>query len=155
MAWQHRAVGVARRLWWRVRRPRTMGVRAIVLDGHGRVALVRHTYLDGWYLPGGGIERRESADAAVRRELAEEVALTDVTIERVLSVYHNAREGKDDHIVVFVVRAGEASALSVGDPLEIAEVRWCSVDCLPEGTSPATRRRIDDYRSGAIGTGAW
>jgi hypothetical protein len=37
-------VGKVARLVWRVTRPRTIGVRALLLDGRDRVLLVRHTY---------------------------------------------------------------------------------------------------------------
>ena len=37
----------------RVTRPLTMGVRAMVLDGEGRVCLIRHSYVAGWHMPGG------------------------------------------------------------------------------------------------------
>src|SRR5690606_26673133 len=39
----------------------TMGVRAACFDEVGRIFLVRHSYVLGWHLPGGGIERRETA----------------------------------------------------------------------------------------------
>uniref|UniRef100_UPI000ADAEDDE NUDIX domain-containing protein n=1 Tax=Sphingomonas pruni TaxID=40683 RepID=UPI000ADAEDDE len=65
MAWTHRLAGKAARIVWRITRPRTIGVRAILRDRDGRIALVRHTYLDHWYLPGGGVKKGESIDAAL------------------------------------------------------------------------------------------
>ena len=157
MALHHRLIGRMARLYWRVRRPRTLGVRAIVVDQDERIVLVRHTYADQWYLPGGGVKKGESFEAALLRELREEVAITDARIERVLGVYHSRREAKDDHIVIFVVRVGEDEAAPVrrADPMEIEETGWFPLGGLPPGLSPATGRRIDEYRSGQIGVGAW
>ena len=154
MALLHRLLGKAARIMWRVTKPRTIGVRAVLLDPAGRVALVRHTYLDGWYLPGGGVKKGEGIADALHRELAEEGAVTDATVNRVLGVYHNRREGKDDHVIVYVARA-ESDALRGADALEVAEVGWFAVDALPEGTTPATRRRIEEFRAGATGGGSW
>ena len=157
MAWTHRLAGKAARIAWRLTRPRTIGVRAILLDRDGRIALVRHTCMDQWYLPGGGVKKGESIDAALHRELAEEVGVTDARIERVLGVYHNRREGKDDHIVIFVVQGGpDASAeLRRADLAEIEETGWFAPDALPAPLSPATARRIAEYRQGVTGHGAW
>jgi ADP-ribose pyrophosphatase YjhB (NUDIX family) len=151
----HRLIGRAARLIWRITKPRTIGVRAVLLDRDERVALVRHTYVDQWYLPGGGVKKGESIAAALVRELAEEVAIADPVIERVLGAYHSRRESKDDHIVIFVVRTEASGILGRADPREIAQAGWFPVDDLPATTSPATLRRIAEYRQGATGTGAW
>lgn len=58
-------------------------VRALVLDPDDRVLLVRFEFPDAgtrWALPGGGLEPGESDHDALRRELAEEVGLTDPAI---------------------------------------------------------------------------
>jgi len=157
MALMHRLAIKAARLVWRVTAPRTIGVRALLLDREGRVLLVRHTYLPHWYLPGGGVKKGESIEAALHRELAEEVGIADARIERVLGVYHSRREGKDDHIVIFVASAGGGAGDGAAstDALEIEAAGWFALDALPATTSPATRRRIDEYRSGATGLGSW
>ena len=140
VALRYRIAGRAMRLWWRVARPRTFGVRALLTDPAGRIALVRHHYIHGWYLPDGGVDKRESAEDAIRRELIEEVGLADVAIAGLLGVYHNRSQAKDDHVVVFVAHV---------------EASWFAPDGLPEGTSPATRRRIAEHRAGRQGHGAW
>ena len=155
MGVRHRLIGTVARLAWRIGKPRTIGVRALLLDRDGRVALVRHTYADHWYLPGGGVKKGESTVAALTRELAEEVAIADPVIERVLGVYHSRQESKDDHIVIFVVRTAASGVLVRSDLREIEQAAWFPLDELPETTSPATRRRIAEYRQGATGTEAW
>lgn len=58
-------------------------VRAVIVDPDDRVLLTRFEFLNGgsvWALPGGGIEPDETELDALRRELAEEVGLTDVDL---------------------------------------------------------------------------
>jgi ADP-ribose pyrophosphatase YjhB (NUDIX family) len=138
-----------------VTKPRTLGVRAIVTDPKGRVALVRHTYADHWYLPGGGVKKGESFEAALLRELREEIGAANATIDRILGVYHSRREAKDDHIVVFVVKLTDGTDIYRADPAEIEEAAWFDLDRIPAEASPATLRRIAEYREGGHGIGGW
>jgi 8-oxo-dGTP pyrophosphatase MutT (NUDIX family) len=70
---------------WRLIRPLVGGgrdgVHAIALTATGKVVLVRLTYALGWRLPGGGRHRGEEPDAAMLRELREEIGL--VSHERI------------------------------------------------------------------------
>lgn len=155
MALRHRLLGRLAKLWWRMRRPRTLGVRAIILDPADRIALVRHTYLEHWYIPGGGVKKREGFAAGLARELREEVSIIEFAIERVLGIYHSRNEAKDDHVVVYVVRVADPTALAKADPIEIEAAEWFALDALPDDVSPATLRRIEEYRSGEVGGETW
>ncbi len=157
MAWHHRVIGRVARAAWRMTKPRTIGVRVLLLDEQDRVALVRHSYTDLWYLPGGGVKKGESTKAALLRELREEIAVENAVIERVLGVYHSRREHKDDHIVIFVARIASAAGgtLKRADPMEIEQAEWFALDTLPATLSPATGRRIEEYRAGRSGAGDW
>lgn len=135
-----------RRMSWRVVRPTTLGSRCLVLRGES-VLLVRHTYQRKyWYLPGGGVERGESFAAAARREVWEETGLR-VGELKLFHLYFSQREGKNDHVALFVAEGAVGEPRATGP--EIAEAAFFPLDALPPDTSPATRRRIAEYRGAA------
>ena len=145
--WAYLAMGV----WWRVRRPLTVGVRVLLIREE-RVLLLRHTYMRSWFAPGGGVERGETLEQAVRREAREEVGATLRDL-RLLGIYTAFKEGKSDHVVMFVSTDFDVDGTS---DREIEEVRWFDLDDLPADLSPATARRIRDYLDGrAPGVGDW
>ena len=140
-----------RRLYWLLFRPRTLGVKVLVLRDNW-VLLVRTTYNRYWALPGGGVERGESYADAARRELREETGLAAAD-QRLFHVYFSRREGKEDHVALFVATcpAGEPRP----DGREVAAAAFFDPDALPEETSPATRRRIAEYLAGQPAGDAW
>lgn len=142
------ALGVLR-VYWRLAAPLSVGVRALVLDDGGQVALVRHAYGDmALHLPGGGVKRREAIVAAMRRELQEETNLhvvADGDALALLGTYTNFEEGKSDHVSVFVVASDQWEGTTEPGGLEIDHVLFADPRHLPPDTSPGTRRRLGEY----------
>ncbi len=135
------------RLYWKITRPTTVGVR-ILLIKEDEVLLVKHTYQDFWFLPGGGVKKYETVNDAIRRELAEEIGGV-VNDLKIFNVYSNNYEGKNDYIILFVSDQFEYTNPGEGDR-EIEQIGMFSMDALPENISPGTSRRIQEYRSEEI-----
>jgi 8-oxo-dGTP pyrophosphatase MutT (NUDIX family) len=125
----------------------TLGVRGACFDARGQVFLVRHSYMPGWYLPGGGVERGESASEALQRELVEEAGIVLGAAPSLFAVYWNRKRVRD-HVVLFVVRDfGRPEPPSYPNH-EIAEARFFDPAELPADISPATQRRLDEILKG-------
>jgi 8-oxo-dGTP pyrophosphatase MutT (NUDIX family) len=120
---------------------------ALVLDPEGRVCLIRHSYVAGWHLPGGGVEPGETLHESLARELWEETGLTLRETPPVFAVYLNAAMARRDHVALYVVRETEPSG-HVPSAVEILEQGFFPLDALPAGTTAATRRRIDEVTRG-------
>lgn len=139
------------RVWWT--RAVTLGVRVVVLDEAGRVLLVRHSYTPGWYLPGGGVDRGETAEAAAVRETREEAGVLCGERPRLHGLFHNARLPRD-HVACYVVRRFDLVPNAAAD-WEIAESGFFALDALPAGTTAATRRRLAEVADGAPPAPDW
>lgn len=129
------------RLYWRLTRPVTLGVRGLVFDEEGRVLLVRHSYIAGWYLPGGGVGKGETMREALVRELMEEAGLELLAPARFKAMFANFREHKSDHVGLFVIE-GATYRMDPKPNLEISELGFFSVADLPVDISPSTKSRI-------------
>lgn len=141
------------RAWWRLRRPMTLGVRGLARDGEGRVLLVRHTYAEGWHLPGGGVEAGESAADAVLREMAEEGGIVAGGAPALLGFYANHANFKNDHIALY--RIDHWRPCPPKENGEIAERGFFALDALPEGNTKGTRRRLAEVFEGAEMSANW
>lgn len=130
-------------LVWRFVRPLTLGVRVAVIDKEDRVFLIRHTYMPGWYLPGGGVESGETVLEALARELREEACLQVMGTPVFHGIFLNKQASKRDHVLIYVVREFEILAEKKPD-WEIAEAGFFPLSALPPQTTPATHRRLDE-----------
>ena len=141
-------------LYFRFARGMTLGVRAVVVDADKRVFLVRHTYVTGWYLPGGGVDLGETMEQAMRRELKEEGDI-DLTGEAVLhGIFLNSHVSRRDHVAVYVVRQFKQDRLPAPNH-EIVECGFFAINALPEGTTHGTRQRLAEVLDGKPPTATW
>jgi ADP-ribose pyrophosphatase YjhB (NUDIX family) len=139
-----------------VARPKlTLGVRVAAFDARGRVFLVRHSYVPGFYLPGGGVELGESCREAVVREAVEEAGLAFEGPPELFNIYRNDRSGRRDHVVLFVAREAVASGVASAPPGEILEAGFFDPAALPADTTRATAARLREISGEAVVPDIW
>jgi len=140
--------------YWRFARPMTLGVRAVVVDRDGRVFLVKHSYVAGWHLPGGGVEVGETLRVSLARELLEEGGITAVGPIALHGVFFNARVSRRDHVAVYVLRDVHQEGVP-RNPREIIGHGFFARDALPADTTRGTRARIAEVFDGVPMTEQW
>lgn len=142
-------------LYFLLRRPMTLGVRGLVVDrAAGAILLIRHTYVPGWQLPGGGVETGETMEEALRRELEEEGNVVLSGPPQLRSMHFNRSASRRDHVGLYLIEGFHQTAPKQPDR-EIAEAGFFALDALPQGVTPATLRRIAEAFEGAPPTPYW
>ena len=141
-------------LYWRFARGMTLGVRAVVLDRDDRVFLVKHSYVSGWHLPGGGVEVGETFRDALRRELVEEGRIELLGEPALLGIFLNRHVSRRDHVAVYLVR--NFSQDRPPEPNhEIIACGFFSASALPAETTRGTRLRIAEVLEGRTPITTW
>jgi 8-oxo-dGTP pyrophosphatase MutT (NUDIX family) len=132
--------------------PVSLGASAIATAPDGRVLLVRHTYRAGWYLPGGGVMKGETAEAAVMRELAEETGLVRSSPPALFGFYLRRNGGHSDYIAVYAVTDAITQFRANA---EIADLCTADPASPPDGTSAGTARRLAEFTGAAKRAAEW
>ena len=141
-------------LYWRFSRGLTLGVRGMAIDPEGRIFLVKHSYVPGWHLPGGGVEPGETMLCALGREMMEEGHIEIGAEPALFSMYFNARVSSRDHVGLYVIR--DFRQTSVPQPnAEIVAHGFFARDQLPADATPATRTRIVEVLDGVPRSEHW
>ncbi len=120
------------RLYWRVRKPQTFGVKVLLRhpERPNEVLIIRHTYGNRnlWNIPGGGYNpEKESPQQAAVREVREELGVDVVDLVQI-GEYQTVGEGKRDTVVMF---SGTITDLNMLKPnAEVEEVSWQNYETL-------------------------
>lgn len=132
----------------------TIGVRAIVQSDDGSFLLVRHTYTPGWHFPGGGVEKGEAVERALRNELCQETGLELRGKPTLLGVFHNCSISRRDHVLAYLCEV-DGDMPDKPPNMEIAEFGFFDLNSLPKGTDPGTERRMREIVEGVEHTECW
>lgn len=138
----------------RIARGMTLGVRAMLLKDDS-VILVKHSYLPGWYLPGGGVEAGESFGEALEREAREEAGVVLSGPPQLFGIYRNGQVHRRDHVALFVCRNWQRVAAPNIPNREIVACEPFALDDLPVDASPATLARIREVLGGEPPSTDW
>ncbi len=140
--------------YWRFSRGMTLGVRGLIIDEANRVFLVKHSYVSGWQLPGGGVEPNETMIDALIRELGEEGNIEPTAPPMLHGIFFNSRISQRDHVAVYVLRDFRQTAPPVPNH-EIIAHGFFKLDELPNDTTAGTRARIIEVMGRAPVSERW
>jgi 8-oxo-dGTP diphosphatase len=136
--WRRLPGGLRRRLTRTGQSRFTVTAGAIIFDAEGRVLLLEHVFRpdSGWGLPGGFLNKGEQPEAALRRELREEIG---VDLEEVEMLFARNLPRPRQIEIYFKARA-------IGTPrpcsFEIRKAEWFTIDNVPAELSKDQRRLI-------------
>jgi ADP-ribose pyrophosphatase YjhB (NUDIX family) len=140
-----------RKIYWKITKPITIGVRAIILNSKNEILLVRTHYSNQWFLPGGDVKKLEMPETAIKREVQEECNI-ELNTSKIVGVYSNFYESKSDHIVLFY---SENVSTTPKSAFEVAETNFFNLNSLPSSISPGTKRRVDELKNNLFNCGKW
>ena len=127
------AVGHCLKLYWKIFKPRTYGVKAIILHPHNEhcCLMVQHNYgnTQAWNLPGGGYNpKKETGEEAIAREINEELGIDCTRVDE-LGQYYTEAQNKKDTVSIFVVTP---ASISFNQNSEIKDTDWRSLNELTD-----------------------
>jgi 8-oxo-dGTP diphosphatase len=124
----------------------------VIIEIDGGVVLVRRRNPPpGWALPGGFVDRGESAAQAARREAKEETQL-DVELTELLGVYSDPSRDPRGFFTISTVFIATAAGVPRGGD-DAAEARVFALDALPPEITFDHPTIIADYRRYRGGSG--
>ncbi|MBP5975744.1 8-oxo-dGTP diphosphatase MutT [Brasilonema sp. CT11] len=90
-----------------------------------------------WEFPGGKVERNESIEECIKREISEELAIEIEVGEHLITIDHTYT-----HLRVTLIVHHCRYVAGVPQPIECEEIRWVSLDELGNYTFPEANSQI-------------
>ena len=132
--------------------PVSFGACALIVDPDGRVALVRHTYMSGWALPGGGVKRAEPPADAVLREMREELGTLCCDAPVLFGLYTRRSGWATNVIAVYRLMN---SSLDYRPNFEISDLEFFDPAAPPPDSTAGTLRRLAEFTGKAPLSAYW
>ena len=127
------------RLFWKISKHKKSRARAIILNhDKTQILLVKNITYKQFHLPGGGIEKEETGEVAVIREIQEELGI-DIFVLYQLGRYKYSDTNK--HVEIFVT---QTNATDFQMQWELDHAEWFSFNCLPD-LRKNTKQAIRDF----------
>ena len=120
-----------------------VGTAAILLSNEGELLLARHSYRNGWGLPGGMIGWKEEPLDTIVREVREEIGVL-VATDGEPHIEHARDSRRIEWFFDLKLDGSTRDDVKINSP-EIEELRWFPLDDLPllEKKSPSTTRALE------------
>ncbi len=127
-----------------------VAVYLVLRDGDKVLLSLRENtgWKDGWFsMVAGHVEAGEPAEAAMVREAREEAGIT-ADVNDLRHVYTLHRRGDGDYIDLFFECHRWSGEVHNAEPEKCGELRWVSIDELPENTLDYICRVLRTYPGG-------
>lgn len=95
-----------------------VNVHAIIRDPQGRKLILKRG--DAWTLPGGRLEDDDSVEMGLRREVFEEIGITELTVDQIVSV--SLSESKETLLLTYICTT--SSSINVSLSHEHSDFAW-------------------------------
>lgn len=135
-----------RTLGVRILRPVRLGARIVPVRADGQLLFVRHSYMPGWFFPGGAVDRGETTEAAALRELWEETGLRPTAAPTFVGIQFAEEAGVSDHVTVYAV---PVTGTPQAQGWEISEICFAPADAPPEPLTASMQEQLALYRRSA------
>lgn len=106
--------------------------KALITNQDNKILVVKEGQ-DFWSLPGGGLEHGESAQDCIKREIQEEIGLTDIHVGEIIYSTNVYLDQKDIWMTWIVYRADSGSStFTLGDG--VTDAKYIDIEEIKDST---------------------